>query len=76
MREIAASYVTQTATITFDERVMSETTLRELVTDCGFACGETCDPARMLAQAAVSSSRNASDCRRTPAPASKSTSAQ
>ncbi len=56
VREVAASYVTQTATITFDERVMSETTLRELVGDCGFACGETCDPARMLAQAAVSSS--------------------
>ena len=56
VREVAASYVTQTATITFDERVMSETTLRELVSDCGFACGETCDPARMLAQAAVSSS--------------------
>ena len=56
VREVAASYVTQTATITFDERVMSETTIRELVGDCGFACGETCDPARMLAQAAVSSS--------------------
>ena len=56
VREVAASYVTQTATITFDERVMSEATLRELVRDCGYACGETCDPARMLAQAAVSSS--------------------
>ena len=32
VREVAASYVTQTATITFDERVMSEATLRELVT--------------------------------------------
>jgi Cu2+-exporting ATPase len=54
VREVAASYVTQTATLTFDERVMSETTLRELVGDCGFACGETCDPARMLAEATAS----------------------
>ena len=56
VREVAASYVTQTATITFDERAMSEATIRDLVRDCGFACGETCDPARMLAQAAASSS--------------------
>ena len=56
VREVAASYVTQTVTIMFDEQAMSGATIRELVRDCGFACGETCDPARMLAQAAVSSS--------------------
>src|SRR5689334_4075587 len=56
VREVAASYVTQTVTITFDEQTLSEAAIRDLVRDCGFACGKTCDPARMLAQAAVSSS--------------------
>jgi Cu2+-exporting ATPase len=56
VRAVAASYVTQTVTMTFDEATISEATIRELVGDCGFACGETCDPARMLTQAAVSSS--------------------
>ena len=55
VREVAASYVTQTATITFDERALSEATIRELVRDCGFACGRTCDPVEMLAQAASTS---------------------
>jgi len=56
VREVDASYVTQTVTITFDERLLSEATVQDLVRDCGFACGEPCDPAEMLAQAAVSPS--------------------
>ncbi|HEX3270743.1 MAG TPA: heavy metal translocating P-type ATPase [Ktedonobacterales bacterium] len=52
VREVAASYVTQTVSIRFDERELSETTVRDLVRDCGFACGEPCDPVEMLAQAA------------------------
>jgi Cu2+-exporting ATPase len=59
VRQIDASYVTQTATITFDERQISETLIRELVRDCGFACGEPCDPAEMLAQAAIPSATRA-----------------
>jgi Cu2+-exporting ATPase len=54
IREAAASYVTQTVTITFDEFALSEATVRDLVRDCGFACGETCDPVVMLTQAASS----------------------
>jgi Cu2+-exporting ATPase len=53
IHEVAASYVTQTVTITFDEHALSEATVRDLVRDCGFACGETCDPVEMLAQAAA-----------------------
>ncbi|HEX5442041.1 MAG TPA: heavy metal translocating P-type ATPase, partial [Ktedonobacterales bacterium] len=34
-----ASYVTQTVTVTYDERQIAEDALRDLVTDCGFACG-------------------------------------
>lgn len=41
--KVNASYVTQTATITFDETHLSEQHLRELVQDCGFACGEPMD---------------------------------
>ena len=37
--EVDASYVTQTVTVTYDERQIGETNLRALVTDCGFACG-------------------------------------
>ena len=37
---VEASYVTQTATITYDETRMTEAQLRKLVEDCGFACGE------------------------------------
>lgn len=37
---VEASYVSQTATITYDEAVISEAQLRDLVKDCGFACGE------------------------------------
>jgi Cu2+-exporting ATPase len=53
VREVGASYVTQTVTITFDERALSEATIRALVRDCGFACGRTCDHVEMLAQAAA-----------------------
>jgi Cu2+-exporting ATPase len=70
VREVAASYVTQTTTITFDEQVMSEATVRELVRDCGFACGETCDPAQMLAQAAASTSATQASPAPTPSAAS------
>src|SRR6266568_8123876 len=37
---VEASYVSQTATITYDETRLSEAELREMVKDCGFACGE------------------------------------
>src|SRR6266849_3332366 len=37
---VAASYVSQTVTITYDETRLSEVQLREMVKDCGFACGE------------------------------------
>jgi Cu2+-exporting ATPase len=35
-----ASYVTQTATVTFQENKIGEAGLREMLKDCGFACGE------------------------------------
>jgi len=38
--QVAASYVSQTVTITYDETRLSEAELRELVEDCGFPCGE------------------------------------
>src|SRR6266705_689167 len=34
-----AIYVTQTATITYDETQLDEAQLREMVKECGFACG-------------------------------------
>jgi Cu2+-exporting ATPase len=37
--QVHASYVSQTVTITFDETRLGEAQLRELVKDCGFACG-------------------------------------
>src|SRR5260370_37510686 len=37
---VEASYVSQTATITYDETRLSEAELREMLKDCGFACGE------------------------------------
>src|SRR5207247_6973977 len=40
IKQVEASYVSQTATITYDESMLSETQLREMVKDCGFACGE------------------------------------
>ena len=55
IREVDASYVSQTVTITFDETHISEDVLRDLVKDCGFACGEplvAVDRLRASAQAA------------------------
>src|SRR5260221_636755 len=37
---VEASYVSQTVTITHDETRLGEAQLREMVKDCGFACGE------------------------------------
>ncbi|HEY7983914.1 MAG TPA: heavy metal translocating P-type ATPase [Ktedonobacterales bacterium] len=36
---VDASYISQSVTITYDERHISEAALRDLVKDCGFACG-------------------------------------
>src|SRR6266567_436551 len=36
---VEASYVSQTATITYDETQLDEAQLREMVKECGFACG-------------------------------------
>src|SRR5436305_14960162 len=38
--QVDASYVSQTVTITYDEMQLEEAQLREMVKDCGFACGE------------------------------------
>src|SRR5947209_9882113 len=38
--QLEASYVSQTVTITYDETRLGESELREMVKDCGFACGE------------------------------------
>jgi Cu2+-exporting ATPase len=38
--KVEASYVTQTATITYDETKLSEAHLKEMVNGCGFGCGE------------------------------------
>jgi Cu2+-exporting ATPase len=40
IRQVDASYVSQTVTVTFDETCIREDVLRDLVKDCGFACGE------------------------------------
>ncbi len=37
--QVHASYVSQTVTITYDETRLDEAQLREMVKDCGFACG-------------------------------------
>jgi P-type Cu2+ transporter len=37
--QVEASYVSQTVTITYDETRLGEAELREMVKDCGFACG-------------------------------------
>ena len=37
--QVDASYVSQTVTITYDETQLGEAQLREMVKDCGFACG-------------------------------------
>ena len=38
--DVAASYVTQTVTITYDETMLSEEQVRNYVNRCGFRCGE------------------------------------
>src|SRR6266480_6586309 len=38
--QVEASYVLQTVTVTYDETRLGEAELREMVKDCGFACGE------------------------------------
>ncbi len=38
--QVEASYVSQTVTITYDETTLDEAQLREMVKDCGFACGK------------------------------------
>lgn len=48
-----ASYVTQTVTVRYDERQISEDALRGLVEGCGFACGEPMVAGRMLHAAAA-----------------------
>src|SRR5262249_17641619 len=40
IKQVDASYVSQTVTVTFDETHIGEDVLRDLVKDCGFACGE------------------------------------
>ncbi len=39
IQQVEASYVSQTVTFTYDETKLSEAQLREMVKDCGFACG-------------------------------------
>jgi P-type Cu2+ transporter len=39
-----ANYVSQSVTITYDEQQISEAVLRDLVRDCGFACGDSMAP--------------------------------
>src|SRR5260370_40904210 len=50
--QVNASYVTQTVTITYDEHRIDEETLRALVQDCGFACGQPMTAAHLLHAAA------------------------
>jgi P-type Cu2+ transporter len=40
IKQVEASYVSQSVMITYDESKLSEAQLREMVKDCGFACGE------------------------------------
>ncbi len=40
LRSVEASYVSQSVTITYDETRLSLAQVREMVRDCGFACGE------------------------------------
>jgi P-type Cu2+ transporter len=47
-----ASYVSQTVTVTYDEGRTQEQTLRDLVKDCGFACGQPMTPSHLLHAAA------------------------
>jgi Cu2+-exporting ATPase len=40
IQQVEASYVSQTVTVTYDEGQLAEPQLREMVKDCGFACGD------------------------------------
>src|SRR6516165_935271 len=40
IQQVEASYVSQTVTVTYDEARLGEAQLREMVEDCGFACGD------------------------------------
>src|SRR5579859_3747816 len=51
--EVDASYVSQTVTITYDEQRIGEGELRQLVADCGFACGEAQTAAELLRAASA-----------------------
>ncbi len=42
--KVEVSYVTQTATIAYDDHLLDEAQLRGLVKDCGYACGEPLFP--------------------------------
>jgi Cu2+-exporting ATPase len=44
IEKVEASYVTQTATITYQEDKLNEPALRELVKDCGYLCGQALAP--------------------------------
>ncbi|MGH2504214.1 MAG: heavy-metal-associated domain-containing protein, partial [Ktedonobacterales bacterium] len=55
-----ASYVTRSATITYDEAVVDVDTLRALVADCGFACGAPLGATRAAAVAATPTHTHAS----------------
>jgi len=39
--KVEASYVSQTATFTYDETILSEAQLKEMVKGCGFDCGQS-----------------------------------
>ncbi len=52
---VEASYVTQTVSVTYDEHRLGEDMLRDLVRDCGFACGEPLAVTELLRAAAASS---------------------
>ncbi len=51
--KVEASYVSQTVTITYDETRLSDAQLREMVKDCGFACGEPLTESRRPTAAAM-----------------------
>lgn len=55
--QVDASYVSQTVTITYDEQHISESVLRDLVKDCGFACGEPMAAGKMLQASARAAHR-------------------
>jgi len=40
IQQVEASYISQTVTVTYDDTQLGETQLREMVKDCGFACGD------------------------------------